>query len=310
MSLRHFLTLDDLTSDEHEHLIERAIELKRLWRDGVIHEPLRNRTLAMLFTLASTRTRVAFATGMQQLGGSAIFMSPTDTQFGRGEPIADTARVLSQMVDLVAIRTTDHAMLEQFAATATVPVINAMTNRFHPCQILADVQTYVEQRGTIRGKTVAFIGDGYNMCNSFIVAARVFGFHLNIACPEGYAPDPMLVHSNANHLTLSDSAAAAITGVDLVVTDVWSSMGHEAQQAARVQAFAGYQINEQIMRGAHRDALFMHCLPAHRGEEISAHMLDHASSVVWEEAGNRLHSQKALLEFLFGAHQHRDPAIC
>ena len=301
MPPRHFLTLDDLSTDEHEQLIARAIELKRLWRDGVIYEPLRNRTLAMVFTLASTRTRVAFEAGMRQLGGSAIFMSPNDAQFGRGEPVADTARVLSQMVDLISIRTAEHAMVEQFAAAATIPVINAMTDRFHPCQILADVQTFVEHRGTIRGRTVAFIGDGYNMCNSFIVAARVFGFHLNIACPEGYAPDQALVHNNANHLTVSESPAAAIKGVDLVVTDVWSSMGHEAQKAARAAAFAGYQIDAAIMRDAHRDALFMHCLPAHRGEEISADMLDHPSSVVWDEAGNRLHSQKALIEFLFTA---------
>ena len=296
---RHFLTLDDLTSDEHEHLIQRAIELKRMWRDGVIYEPLRNRTLAMLFTLASTRTRVAFEAGMRQLGGSAIFMSPNDTQFGRGEPVSDTARVLSEMVDLVTIRTGDHAMVEQFAVASNIPVINAMTDRFHPCQILADVQTYVEHRGTIRGRTVAFIGDGYNMCNSFIVAARIYGFHLRIACPKDYAPDPVLVHTNANHLTVCDAPSAAIKNADLVITDVWSSMGHEAQQAARAKAFTGYQIDEKIMGAAHRDALFMHCLPAHRGEEISDTMLEHKSSVVWQEAGNRLHSQKALIEFLF-----------
>ena len=301
MPLRHFLTLDDLSSDEHESLIARSIELKRMWRNGLIYEPLRNRSLAMLFTLASTRTRVGFEAGMHQLGGNAIFMSPADTQFGRGEPIGDTARVLSQMVDLACIRTTDHALVEAFAAAATIPVINAMTDRFHPCQILADVQTYVEQRGTIRGRTVAFVGDGYNMCNSFIVAARIYGFHLNIACPEGYAPDPALLRDNANHLTLCASPADAVQGVDLVVTDVWSSMGHEAQRQARATAFKGYQIDAAMMRGACTDALFMHCLPAHRGEEISATMLDHPSSVVWEEAGNRLHSQKALLEFLFTA---------
>lgn len=299
MALRHFLTLDDFSADELEYVVARAIELKRLWRDGVIYEPLRNRTLAMIFTNASTRTRVAFDAGMRQLGGGSIFLSANDTHLGRGEPIADTARVLAEMVDLVAIRTTDHATLEAYAAASRIPVINAMTDRVHPCQILADVQTYVEERGSIRGRTVAFVGDGYNMCHSFIAAARMFGFHLNIACPNGYAPDPELLRVNANHLTMCETPAAAIANVDLVVTDVWSSMGHEEQQAARRAAFAGYQINEQSIRSAHSDALFMHCLPAHRGEEISDGMLDHPASVAWQEAGNRLHSQKALIEFLF-----------
>ena len=294
---RHFLNLFDFSPAELGTLIERAAELKRLRQSGVIWEPLRGRTLAMVFDLASTRTRVAFEAGMQQLGGHAIFMSPQDTQLGRGEPIEDTARVLSQMVDIVMLRTLSHADVEAFAAAATVPVINAMSGAAHPCQLLADVQTFVELRGPIQGRTVAFVGDGYNMCSSYIAAARQFDFHLKIACPKGFEPAAEQLRRN-NNVTLVATPQDAARGADLVVTDVWYSMGHEAEIAKRRAAFAGFQVDRRLLDLANGDALFMHCLPAHRGDEVSADVMDDPRSAVWIEAGNRLHSQKALLEFL------------
>ena len=295
--IRHFLTLLDFSPEELAGLIERATELKRIREAGTIYEPLRGKTLAMVFDLSSTRTRVAFESGMQQLGGHAIFLSPQDTQLGRGEPIEDTARVLSEMVDLIMLRTRDHAALETFARAASVPVINAMSARAHPCQLLADIQTFVECRGPIQDKTVAFVGDGYNMCNSFIDASRQFGFDLKIACPKGYEPAPALL-ATSNRAACVKSPRDAVAGADLVVTDVWSSMGHENERAQRSQHFAGYQIDEALLDLAASDALFMHCLPAHRGEEVNDTVMDDPRSVVWTEAGNRLHSQKALLEFL------------
>jgi ornithine carbamoyltransferase len=294
---RHFLSLLDFSPEELGSMIDRAIELKRLQRDGALYEPLKNRTLAMIFQLSSTRTRVAFEAGMQQLGGHAIFLSPDDTQLGRGEPIEDTARVLSGMVDVVMIRTTSHADVEAFAAASSVPVINAMSSKFHPCQLLADVQTFVEQRGEIAGREVAFLGDGYNMCNSYINATRQFGFNLRIASPEGFQPDPELVASS-NNVQLTDTPADAVRGADLVVTDVWSSIGHEQDQERRRKAFSGYQVDSAMLDLANEDALLMHCLPAHRGEEVSDTVMDDPRSVVWQEAENRLHSQKALLERL------------
>lgn len=294
---RHFLSLLDFSPEELGSVVDRGIELKRLHHEGVLYEPLKNRTLAMIFQLSSTRTRVAFEAGMQQLGGHAIFLSPDDTQLGRGEPIEDTARVLSGMVDVVMIRTTKHADIEAFAAASSVPVINAMSSRFHPCQLLADVQTFVERRGEIAGREVAFIGDGYNMCNSYINAARQFGFNLRIASPEGFQPDPQLVASS-NNVQLVDSPAEAARGADLVVTDVWSSMGQEQEQARRREAFSGYQVDAAMLDLANDDALLMHCLPAHRGQEVSETIMDDPRSAIWQEAGNRLHSQKALLEFL------------
>lgn len=294
---RHFLSLLDFSPEELGRLIDRGIELKRLHRDGVLYEPLKNKTLAMIFQLSSTRTRVAFEAGMQQLGGHAIFLSPDDTHLGRSEPIEDTARVLSGMVDVVMIRTSKHEEVEAFAAASSVPVINAMTSKFHPCQLLADVQTFVEQRGEMAGRNVAFLGDGYNMCNSYINAARQFGFNLRIASPEGFQPDPKMV-ANSNNVQLVGSPAEAVRGADLVVTDVWSSMGHEQDQARRQEAFSGYQVDAELLDQASDDALLMHCLPAHRGQEVSETIMDDPRSVVWQEASNRLHSQKALLEFL------------
>lgn len=298
MPVRHFLTLNDLTTDELDRLLDHASKLKRSWHDGMVRDSLKNRVLAMIFEKSSTRTRVSFEAGMTQLGGAALFLSPRDTQLGRGEPIEDSARVISSMADAVMIRTFEHETVRRFATVASAPVINALTDDFHPCQLLADMQTYREHRGSIRGATVTWVGDGNNMCNSYINAARLFGFHLNVACPEGYEPDRTMLAEAGNNVTVFHDPAEAAKGAHLLVTDVWASMGQEDEQAARARTFANYQVNEQLMLRAAKNALFMHCLPAHRGEEISVNMLEHPGSVVWDEAENRLHAQKALLEFL------------
>lgn len=298
MATKHFLTLLDLNRDELNGLIKRAIELKAMQKNGEIHEPLKNRVLGMVFEKSSTRTRVSFETGMIQFGGQAIFLSPRDTQLGRGEPIEDTARVLSRMVDVVMIRTFEQEKLETFAKHSRVPVINGLTDMYHPCQLLADVQTFVEQRGDISGKTVVWIGDGNNMCHSYINAARQFGFKLNIAAPEGYDPDPQILAAAGDSVQLMRDPIAAATAADMVTTDVWASMGQEEEQAKREQAFANFQVDDAVMGAANKDAIFLHCLPAHRGEEVSASVIDGPQSVAWEQAENRLHAQKALLEFL------------
>jgi len=295
---RHFLSLLDLSGDELRTLIQRAIELKAMQRQGTIYEPLKNKVLAMIFEKSSTRTRVSFETGMTQFGGSALFLSPRDTQLGRGEPIADSARVLSRMVDIIMVRTFAHETLECFAANSQVPIINGLSDYVHPCQLLADMQTWFEQRGDIRGKTVAWIGDGNNMCHSYINAARQLDFQLHIASPKGYCPDEKLVRSNSDCVTLFETARQAASNADLIVTDVWASMGQEEESKQRELAFADYQVNEALMAAAADDAMFMHCLPAHRDEEVSAGVIDGPQSVVWDEAENRLHAQKALLEFL------------
>lgn len=298
MAARHFLTLNDLSSDELEQLLDHGTRLRKEWRHGTLRETLKNRVLAMIFEKSSTRTRVSFEAGMTQLGGAALFLSPRDTQLGRGEPIEDSAIVISSMVDAVMIRTFAHSTVEKFAAASRAPVINALTDDFHPCQLLADMQTYREHRGSIRGGTVAWIGDGNNMCQSYINAAAQFGFNLRVACPEGYEPDNRLIAGLEDHVSIVRDPSEAAKGADLLVTDVWASMGQEDEQKAREKAFRDYQINPGLMDLADKDALFMHCLPAHRGEEISAHMMEHPRSVVWDEAENRLHAQKALLEFL------------
>lgn len=297
-SPRHFLTLLDLSTEEARTLIDRALELKQMQRRGVQYLPLKQRTLAMVFEKSSTRTRVSFEVGMAQFGGQAIFLSPRDTQLGRGEPIPDSARVLSRMVDAVMIRTFAHEAVETFARYSRVPVINGLTDRFHPCQLLADVLTYQEHRGPIRGRQVAYIGDGNNMCHSYINAARVFDFQLRIACPVGFEPDNALLDANAERCRLLHDPRQAAENADLVVTDVWASMGQEKEQQHRQQAFEAFRIDQKLMAHAKPDALFMHCLPAHRGEEVTADVIDGPQSVVWDEAENRLHAQKALLEFL------------
>lgn len=298
MAARHFLTLNDMTTTELEDLVDHGTKLRNEWRQGKVRDSLKNRVLAMIFDKSSTRTRVSFEAGMTQLGGSAMFLSSRDTQLGRGEPIEDSAIVISSMVDAVMIRTFAHETVEKFARASRAPVINALTDDFHPCQLLADMQTYREHRGSIRGATVAWIGDGNNMCHSYINAATQFNFHLNIATPQGYEPDPELVKAHSDRVTLMREPAEAARNANLLVTDVWASMGQEDEQKAREKAFRNYQINPALMDIAATDALLMHCLPAHRGEEISADMIDHPGSVIWDEAENRLHAQKALLEFL------------
>ena len=296
--MRHFLTLKDLSASELSELIQRAIVLKKMHVNGEVYEPLKNKVLAMIFEKSSTRTRVSFESAMIQFGGGSIFLSPNDTQLGRGEPIEDSARVISSMVDVVMIRTFEHEKVEQFAQYSSVPVINALTDDYHPCQLLADMQTYVEHRGSIQGKTVTWVGDGNNMCHSYINAAEQFGFTLNIATPKGYEPDAKIVAASSATVTLFNSVDEAANQSDLIVTDVWASMGQEEEQKKREIAFADFQVNAAVMALANQDALFMHCLPAHRGEEVSAEVIDGPQSVVWDEAENRLHAQKALLEFL------------
>ncbi len=295
---RHFLSLLDLRAGEPMQLIHRAIELKDRQHAGERYEPLKNRVLGMIFDKASTRTRVSFETGMIQFGGGAIFLSARDTQLGRGEPLEDSARVMSRMVDGIMIRTFDQATLETFAMHSRVPIINGLTDQFHPCQLLADMQTWYEHRGHMRGKTALWVGDGNNMCHSYINAARRFDFRLRIACPAGYDPDAAVLAAAGDRCEIIRDPVAAAAGCDLVVTDVWASMGQEEEQNAREKAFADYQVDRRVMDAARPDALFMHCLPAHRGEEVSAEVIDGPRSVVWDEAENRLHAQKALLELL------------
>jgi len=299
MNPRHFISLLDLSSDEFRTLIQRAIELKNN-RDPDF-QPLKGQVLAMIFEKSSTRTRISFETGMANFGGSAIFLSPRDTQLGRGEPIKDSAIVISSMVDAIMLRTNDHVTVTEFAKHSSVPVINGLTDVLHPCQLLADMQTYFEHRGDIEGKTVTWIGDGNNMCHSYINAAIRLNFQLNIACPEGYLADNELVKSAGNQVQLFDSALDAAKDSDLIVTDVWASMGQEEEQKQREIAFKDFQVNQSIMNNAHDDALFMHCLPAHRGEEVSTEVIDGQQSVIYNEAENRLHAQKALLELLMSA---------
>ena len=296
--VRHFLTLTDFTPVELHAVIGRAIDLKAMHKRGEVIDSLKHRTLAMIFEKSSTRTRVSFEAGMTQLGGHSMFLSPNDTQLGRGEPIEDSAKVISRMVDVVMIRTFEQEKVETFAAHSRVPVINALTDKFHPCQLLADMMTWMEQRGLPNGKTVAWIGDGNNMCHSWMEAAQLFGFHLNVACPEGYDPDVDIVKATAGSVTYFRDPTAAVKGAEVVVTDTWASMGQESEKKAREKAFAGYQVDGAMMQLATPGAIFMHCLPAYRGLEVSAEVMDGAQSVVWDEAENRLHALKALLEVL------------
>ncbi|MDZ5603572.1 ornithine carbamoyltransferase [Pseudomonas sp. RP23018S] len=304
MSARHFLSLMDFTADELLGVVRRGIELKDLRNRGVLFEPLKNRVLGMVFEKSSTRTRVSFEAGMIQLGGQAIFLSPRDTQLGRGEPICDSAKVLSRMVDAIMIRTHAHSTLTDFAEHSRVPVINGLSDESHPCQLLADMQTFIEHRGSIQGKTVAWVGDGFNMCNSYIEAAVQFDFQLRIACPEGYEPDPRFMALGGDRVQIVRDPRAAVSGAHLVTTDVWTSMGQEEETARRLAHFAPYQVTRELLDLAAPDALFMHCLPAHRGEEISQDLLDDPRSVAWDQAENRLHAQKALLEFVIEPAYH------
>jgi len=296
--VKHFLQLADFDRAEIEHLFERTRLIKDRFKNYVAYQPLADRMLAMVFEKSSTRTRVSFEAGIFQLGGASIVLNMGETQLGRGEPIEDVARVVSRMVDIVMIRTFEHSNIERFASQSRVPVINGLTNDYHPCQVLADIYTYAEHRGAIEGKVVAWVGDGNNMCNTWIQAARIFGFRLNIATPAGYGIDSARAAAAAGHIEIFADPMKAVEGAHLVNTDVWTSMGFEAEAAAREEAFRGFTVDRRLMSAARADALFMHCLPAHRGEEVSAEVLESPQSVVWEEAENRLHVQKALMEYL------------
>ena len=300
--IKHYLQFADFTAAECAYLFERAALIKRKFKAYEKHHPLSDRTLAMIFEKASTRTRVSFEAGMYQLGGSVVNLTSGDSQLGRSEPIEDTARVISRMVDIVMIRTFEQARIEQFAAHSRVPVINGLTNEYHPCQILADIFTYIEHRGPIQGKTVAWIGDGNNMANTWAQAAALLGFTLRVSTPRGYEVDSQLAALDGNGGSKGWQSFAdpmkACEGADLVTTDVWTSMGYEAENEARKKAFADWCVDADMMAAARPDALFMHCLPAHRGEEVTAEVIDGPQSVVWDEAENRMHVQKALMEYL------------
>lgn len=303
--LRHFLQFKDFSKDDIEYLFSRAKIIKDRFKRYVRHMPLQDRTLVMVFEKASTRTRLSFEAGMHQLGGAAIYLNTRDTQLGRGEPVEDSAQVISRMCDLVMIRTFEQTMVEKFAAKSRVPVINGLTNEYHPCQILADIFTYIEHRGSIQGKTVAWIGDSNNVCNTWLQAAEVLDFQVRVSTPPGYEVEPERagLFSNGHFEQFADPMEAA-KGADLVTTDVWTSMGFEAENEARLKDFADWMVDEDMMRIADPQAVFMHCLPAHRGEEVSAGVIDGPQSVVWDEAENRLHAQKALMEFLLLGRLH------
>jgi ornithine carbamoyltransferase len=297
--VKHFLQFKDLDRAEFEHLFARTRVIKERFKRYQPYHPLADRTLAMIFEKSSTRTRLSFEAGMHQLGGSAIYLNTRDTQLGRGEPVEDAAEVISRMVDVVMIRTFEQDIIERFAAHSRVPVINGLTNEYHPCQILADIFTFIEQRGPIQGKTVAWVGDSNNMCNTWLQAAEVLDFNVHVSTPPGYEVEAERagLFSTAHYEEFADPMDAC-RGADLVTTDVWTSMGFEAENAERMKAFADWQVDVEMMSVAAADALFMHCLPAHRGEEVAAEVIDGTQSVVWDEAENRLHSQKALLEYL------------
>jgi ornithine carbamoyltransferase len=299
MAVRHFLQFKDFAREEYEYLFDRTRWIKDMFKRYVPYQPLRDRTLAMVFEKHSTRTRVSFEAGMHQLGGTVITLMTRDTQMGRGEPIEDVARVISRMVDIIMIRTFEQAIIERFSEHSRVPVVNGLTNEYHPCQILGDIYTFLEHRGSIRGKTVAWIGDSNNVCNTWLQAAEVFDFNVHVSTPPGYEVEPERAGLyGTDHYEEFEDPMKAAKGADLITTDVWTSMGDEAESAARKRDFEAWQVDKQMMRAAKKDALFMHCLPAHRGEEVAADVIDGGQSVVWDEAENRLHVQKALMEYL------------
>ena len=296
MNIKHFITLLDIEKNDLKNLISRAIELKNMVKKNIVYTPLQNKTLALVFDKSSTRTRVSFEVGMTHFGGNTLFLSPRDTQLGRGEPIEDTARVISSMVDCIVIRTHKHEDLLEFSSVSKVPVINGLTELVHPCQLLADMMTYQELKGEIKGKKVAWIGDANNMCNSYINASKQFEFDLSIATPKNFTPS--LFKNTDGNISLTNDPKIAVKNADLVVTDVWASMGDEDKEEERKKIFKTLQVNKDLMSIANTDAIFMHCLPAHRGEEVTEEVLNSSSSVIWQEAENRLHAQKALLEYL------------
>ncbi|KAA3649433.1 MAG: ornithine carbamoyltransferase [Proteobacteria bacterium] len=298
-AIKHYLQFKDFTREEYAYLFERTRWIKDKFKRYETHHPLFDRTLVMIFEKASTRTRLSFEAGMHQLGGSAIYLNTRDSQLGRGEPVEDAAQVISRMSDAVMIRTFEQSVIERFAENSRVPVINGLTNEYHPCQIMADIYTFIEHRGDIRGKTVAWIGDSNNMCNTWLQAAELLDFNVHVSTPPGYEVEPERagLYGNSHFEQFADPMEAC-KGADLVTTDVWTSMGFEAENEERMKAFADWCVDEDMMRVAAKDAVFMHCLPAHRGEEVTAGVIDGPQSVVWDEAENRLHAQKALLEYL------------
>ncbi len=298
-AVKHYLQFSDFTRDEYAYIMARTTELKRRFKAYETWHPLHDRTLAMIFEKSSTRTRLSFEAGIFQLGGHAVYLNTKDTQLGRGEPVEDAAQVISRMVDIIMIRTFGQDIIERFAANSRVPVINGLTNEYHPCQVLADIYTYVETRGDIAGKTVAWVGDANNMSYTWIQAARVLGFHLNISTPAGYALDEAMIDpADKDFYTVFEHPIDACKNAHIVTTDVWTSMGYEAENEARMSAFKDFRVSLEMMQNAASDALFMHCLPAHRGEEVDAEVIDGPQSVVWQEAENRLHVQKAVMEYL------------
>ena len=299
MPIRHYLQFNDFTRDEYEHLFARTRWIKERFKQYERYWPLEDRTLVMIFEKQSTRTRLSFEAGMHQLGGAAIYLNTRDSQLGRGEPVEDAAQVISRMCDLVMIRTFEQDIVDRFAAHSRVPVINGLTNEYHPCQIMADIYTFIEHRGDIKGRTVAWIGDSNNVCNTWLQAAEVFDFNVRVSTPPGYEIEPERagLYGTGHYQEFSDPMEA-VRGADLVTTDVWTSMGFEAENEERKRAFEDWQVDSDMMRAAKKDAVFMHCLPAHRGEEVAADVIDGPQSVVWDEAENRLHTQKALMEFL------------
>ncbi|TAH42518.1 MAG: ornithine carbamoyltransferase [Betaproteobacteria bacterium] len=298
-ALRHYLQFKDFTREEYDYVFERAKWIKNKFKRYEPYHPLFDRTLVMIFEKASTRTRLSFEAGMQQLGGSAIYLNTRDSQLGRGEPVEDAGQVISRMSDLVMIRTFEQEIVERFAANSRVPVINGLTNEYHPCQILADIFTFIEHRGSIQGKTVAWVGDSNNMCNTWLQAAEVLDFHVHVSTPPGYEVEPERAGLyGTDHFRQFADPLEACKGAHLVTTDVWTSMGFEAENEERTKAFADWCVDAEMMSVAAPDAVFMHCLPAHRGEEVTAEVIDGPQSVVWDEAENRLHAQKALMEFL------------
>ena len=297
--VRHYLQFADFSADEYAYLLERSAFLKAKFKRHETWHPLHDRTLAMIFEKNSTRTRLSFEAGIHQLGGHAVFLNTKDTQLGRGEPVEDAAQVISRMTDIIMIRTFGQDIIERFAANSRVPVINGLTNEYHPCQVLADIFTYVEHRSSIQGKTIAWVGDANNMAYTWIQAAEILDFKVNFSAPDGYQLDEsMLSAGSKKYLSVFDNPLDACRGADLVTTDVWTSMGYENENQARLKAFKSWMVTDELMSVANKDALFMHCLPAHRGEEVSASVIDGPQSVVWDEAENRLHVQKALMEFL------------
>ena len=299
MAIKHFLQFNDFTREELDHVFERTRWIKQQFKTYQQYWPLMDRTLVMIFEKASTRTRLSFEAGMQQLGGSAIYLNTRDSQLGRGEPVEDAAQVISRMSDIVMIRTFEQDIIERFAANSRVPVINGLTNEYHPCQILADIYTYIEHRGPIQGKTVAWIGDSNNVCNTWLQAAEVFDFNVHVSTPPGYEVEPERagLYGTDHYEEFADPMEAA-RGAHLVTTDVWTSMGFESENEERRRDFHDWQVDADMMKIAAKDAVFMHCLPAHRGEEVAAEVIDGPQSVVWDEAENRLHVQKALMEYL------------